>query len=69
MRNKSPAPGQNVEAYTLDKLLAYPREELNELDRQRLAVTSPTVVARTLERLPVNDRRTVLRKYSEDLPS
>ena len=69
MGNKSPAPGQNVEAYTFDELLAYPREELNELNRQWLAVTSPTVVARTLERIPVDDRRTVLRKYSEDFAS
>ena len=61
MENKSPTPEQNIEAYTFDQLLAYPREELNELDDQRLAVTSPTVVARMLERIPVDDRRTVLR--------
>ena len=69
MENKSPARGQNVEAYTFDELLAYPREDLNELDRQRLAVTSPTVVARMLERIPVDDRRTVLRKNSEEFAS
>ncbi len=69
MEDKSPARGQNVEAYTFNELLAYPREELNELDRQRLAVTSPTAVARMLERIPVDDRRTVLRKYSEEFAS
>ena len=69
MENKSPAPEQNVEAYTFVELLAFPREKLNELDDQRLAVTTPTVVARLLERIPVDDRRTVLRKYSEDFAS
>gem|GEM_PF-6699326 len=32
MDNKSPAPGQKVEAYTFDELLAFPREELIDLD-------------------------------------
>ena len=69
MENKSPVPEQKIESYTFDELLAIPREKLNELIDQRLAVTSPAVVARLLERIPVDDRRTVLRKYSVDSAS
>ena len=60
---------QEIEGYTIEELLACPREELSELNDARLAMTSSAVVAHMLERIPVDDRRTVLRHYPEDAAS
>ena len=48
--------------YTPDELLEHPRDLLADLGSERLVATSPAVLALFLERLPVDDRRTVLRR-------
>lgn len=69
MDKTKPDSERDDNAYTLNELLACPREELEDFNDQRLAATSPPIVARMLERVPVDDRRTVFRKYSEDFAS
>jgi magnesium transporter len=50
--------------YSPDELLEQPREALAELLETRLESTSPQLLAQFLERLDVDERRTVLRKVS-----
>jgi len=47
--------------YTLEELVDWPLESLHELDSARLVATSPAQIARFLDRLEIDERRTVLR--------
>ncbi|MBN2068232.1 MAG: magnesium transporter [Opitutales bacterium] len=47
--------------YTVESLMAWPREELDKLDVDKLQATSCVVVAQFLERLEIDERRHVLR--------
>lgn len=52
--------------YTPDELSEWPLQELESLDTGKLVVSSPVAVAQFLERLEVDDRRTVLRKLGKE---
>lgn len=58
-----------IEEYVLEELLDWPTDELVQLDPKRLASSPPYVIADFLERLNVDQRRTVLRKLNETLAS
>jgi magnesium transporter len=55
--------------YTFDELLECPMEKLASLDSARLEATSPQELALFLERQPVDERRTVLRKLPDESAS
>ena len=75
-QNDDPSTGSNnaadsatmtpVRPYEPEELLACPLENLGELDCDRLAETSPQVLALFLERIGVEDRRAVLRRVSNE---
>ncbi len=50
--------------FSPDELLDYPRDQLSEMDSERLALTSPVTLALFLERIDVDDRRAVLRRIT-----
>ncbi|MBN1403546.1 MAG: magnesium transporter [Opitutales bacterium] len=61
-----PMPANDAEPrpFTPDELLDYPRDQLGEMDSERLGATSPVTLALFLERLDVDDRRAVLRRIT-----
>jgi len=52
------------ECYSLEDLLQQPLEDLESLTKDRLEMTPPHIIASFLERLDVDERRTILRKLS-----
>ncbi len=52
--------------YSLEDLLAWPKDRLESLDPGRLIASSPAVVGSFLERLDVDERRAVLRFLPEE---
>lgn len=56
----------DVLPYEVDELHAWPRDEIKQLDADRLLATSPLTVAGFLERMEVGERRTVLRMLSNE---
>ena len=52
--------------YSLEDLLAWPRDRLENLEPGRLIVSSPAAVGSFLERLDVDERRTVLRLLPDE---
>ena len=61
-KRREQRPSIVVQEYTLDDLLAWPNQELGSLEAERLLHTEPTVIARFLERLNVEQRRVVPRR-------
>lgn len=60
---------QAIEEYKLEELLNQPLESLDQLDPGRLSASNAHVIADFLERLDVDQRRTVLRKLNESIAS
>ncbi|MGF1485188.1 MAG: magnesium transporter [Opitutales bacterium] len=65
------APANSAEAaeqqpYAIEELVTYHGRDLWSLDAHRLSETSPVVLARFLERRPLEERRDVLRKLSTE---
>lgn len=55
-----------IQEYTLEELLECDRDQLNLLSVPRLVHTPPYIVASFLNRLEINERRTVLRSLPEE---
>jgi len=58
--------GEPVDHYTFADLLGHQESGFKDIDPQKLAKSSPYEVGAFLERLEVDDRRTLLRKLSEE---
>ena len=59
-------PKSDSSTYSLNELLQWSTDRLEELDYERLSAASPAVVARFLQRLEVDQRRDVLRILREE---
>lgn len=53
-----------IEAYTIDELLNWPREDLEKLDQARLQETSDFSIAQLLERIELDEARDLLRQLN-----
>ncbi len=60
---------QSIEEYSVEDLISHPRDKLTSLDTNRLSVTPAVALAGFLERLDVDERRTVLRLFNEEIAS
>ena len=68
--DKSTSSPQTIPAeYSIEDLLAWPKDRLESLDPGRLIASSPAVVGSFLERLEVDERRAVLRFLPEEKAS
>jgi magnesium transporter len=59
----------NAPAYTPEELIDWPRDRLDQLDSTRLAATSAHSIASCLDRLTIDECRTVLRRLSSERAS